>query len=156
MPTKKLIGSLAIAGALVGGGVAGALLGTPTISGAQTAGATASQAPGHGDKGGAELDAAAQALGMTATELRTQLDAGKTIAQVASDRSVDVNTVIDAMTAAAQTDLRSRITDFVNNGRPHGDHGGRGPGRPGGGLKDHGPKAPDADDSTSSSSSTSS
>ncbi len=108
---------------------------------------------GHGGQG---LDAAATALGITADELRTELEAGTTIAQVASDKGVDVQTVIDAMVAQAKThldeevaagehtqeeadqklaDMTERITDSVNNGMPaRGDHG------PGG--------RPAADDST--------
>jgi polyhydroxyalkanoate synthesis regulator phasin len=97
---------------------------------------------GHGGPG---LDAAATALGITADELRTEVEGGKTIAQVASDKGVDVQSVIDAMVAQAKThldeevasgehtqaeadqklaDLTQRITDSVNNGMPaRGDHG---------------------------------
>jgi hypothetical protein len=97
---------------------------------------------GHGGPG---LDAAATALGITADELRTDLQGGKTIAQVAADKGVDVQTVIDGMVADAKShlaaevasgehtqaeadqklaDLTQRITDSVNNGRPaRGDHG---------------------------------
>lgn len=131
----KLIGAVAFSAALAGGGVAGAVLGVPSISGAQTPSSSsdsssATPRPERGPKGGPQLDAAASALGITADELRTQLESGKTIAQVAADKGVDVNTVIDAMVSAAQTDLRARITDFVNNGRP--ERGERGPGGPGG------------------------
>ena len=45
------------------------------------------------------LEAAAEALGMTTDELRTELEAGKTIADVAGEQGVDVQTVIDAMVA---------------------------------------------------------
>ena len=132
---KKLIGAIAFSAALAGGGIAGALLGTPSISGAQTPSSSSSDSstatdaarPARVVKGGPQLDAAASALGITADELRTELESGKTIAQVASEKGVDVNTVIDAMVSAAQTDLRTRITDFVNNGRPA-----KGPGGPGG------------------------
>lgn len=130
MTSKKLIGSLAISGALLGGGIAGAMLGAPTISLAETLGVGTVTAPARGG-GTAQLDAAAKALGMTTADLQTQLDAGKTIAQVASAKGVDVNTVIDAMVAAAQSGLRQRITDFVNNGHPKGEPGHfRGPGGP--------------------------
>jgi hypothetical protein len=141
MAQNKLIGAVAISAALAGGGIAGALLGTPSISGAQTPSSSSSSssvapaAPERGRPGvGPQLGTAASARGITADELRTELESGKTIAQVAAARGVDVNTVIDAMVAGAQTDLRARITDLVNNGRPaKGDHGpGRGgPGGPG-------------------------
>lgn len=98
---------------------------------------------GHGGPGGMHggpgLDAAATALGVTTDELRTAIDGGQTIAQVASDKGVDVQTVIDAMVADRKADLdekvtsgdltqeeadqkladaTTRITDEVNNGRP--------------------------------------
>lgn len=85
------------------------------------------------------LDAAATALGLTADELRTELQAGSTIADVAAAEGVDVQTVIDAMVAEATTrldekvaagdltqaeadteaaDATTRITESVNNGFP--------------------------------------
>jgi hypothetical protein len=100
---------------------------------------------GRMGRGGPSLDAAATALGVTVDELRTELQAGTTIAQVASDKGVDLQTVIDAMVAQAKThldeevasgehtqaeadqklaDLTQRITGSVNNGMPaRGDHG---------------------------------
>ena len=85
------------------------------------------------------------ALGITADELRTALEGGQTIAEVAAEKGVDVQTVIDAMVAEAKThldeevaagehtqeeadqklaDVTERITDSVNNGMPaRGDHG---------------------------------
>ena len=106
---------------------------------------------GRGDHGGRGmgLDAAATALGTTADELRTELQSGQTIAQVAEAKGVDVQTVIDAMVAQAKThldeevasgehtqaeadqklaDVTQRITDSVNNGVPA--RGDRGPGGP--------------------------
>jgi hypothetical protein len=69
----------------------------------------------HGGAGmGMNLDTAATALGMTADELRTELMAGKSIAQVATAKGVDVQKVIDALVAEAKT----RITDMVNGVRP--------------------------------------
>jgi hypothetical protein len=95
----------------------------------------------HGGRGqrGEHLEAAATALGMTADELRTELQAGKTIAQVAADQGVDVQDVIDALVAdvkahldeevasgehtqaeadAKLAEITDRITDRVNNGKP--------------------------------------
>jgi urease gamma subunit len=97
---------------------------------------------GHGPK----LDAAAQALGISAEDLREQLRDGKTIAQVAQDRNVDVQTVINAMVAEAtarvdekvqegeltaeeanekKANLEERITELVNEGPRR--HRGEGP-----------------------------
>jgi hypothetical protein len=63
---------------------------------------------------GIELGAAAEALGMERSELAQELQAGKTIAEVATEKGVNVDTVIDAMVAP----VRERITEFVNEGRP--------------------------------------
>ena len=72
-------------------------------------------------------------------ELRTALEGGQTIAEVAAEKGVDVQTVIDAMVAGMKTHLdeevasgehtqeeadeklaeaTERITDSVNNGMP--------------------------------------
>src|SRR3954470_13222462 len=140
MSTKKIIGALAIAGGLAGGGVVGAVLGTPGVSSAQSStssDSSSSTAPadpgpgvpgegeGHGPHGrfgggGVRLETAATALGITPEELRTELEAGKTIAQVANEKGVDVQKVIDALVAEATT----RITDAVNNGLPKPPEGG--------------------------------
>lgn len=70
--------------------------------------------PGMGRGRGAGLEAAATALGITADELRTELQGGKSIADVATAKGVNVQTVIDALVAEAKT----RITDMVNGVRP--------------------------------------
>lgn len=102
-----------------------------------------------GGKGGPGMDVAAQALGMMADELHTALDGGQTLAQVASDKGVNVQVVIDALVASATNhineevtsgeitqaeadqklaDLTQRVTDRVNNPRPEGGpRGGHGP-----------------------------
>ena len=104
---------------------------------------------GKGGKGGPGLDVAAQALGMTTDELHTALDGGQTLAQVASDKGVNVQVVVDALVASATNhineevtsgeitqaeadqklaDLSQRVTDRVNNPRPEGGpRGGHGP-----------------------------
>lgn len=65
--------------------------------------------PGHG-RG---LDAAATALGMTAEDLRTALQAdGATLASVAEEQGVAVDTLVDALVAAAQ----ERVTEAVADG----------------------------------------
>jgi hypothetical protein len=104
----------------------------------------------HAGRGGPGLEAAAAAIGIPADDLRTQLRSGQSIAAVAEANGVDVNVVIDAMTAEART----RITDMVNrvpgehmNGerRGAGPQGGghMGPGHRGGG---HDNAAPDDTD----------
>src|SRR6059058_3379904 len=89
-----------------------------------------------------DFDAAASYLGLTEAELRTQLESGKTLAQVAKDRGKSVDGLIQALVDAATkrldadvaagrltkaqeqqilSGLKQRITDFVNGlrGRDH-------------------------------------
>jgi uncharacterized protein (DUF433 family) len=149
MPTnRKLIGATAFTLALTGGGIAGALLGTPVLSSAQgsTAATTSAVADpgdhwGPGPDGGAGLAVAAEALGVTEAELVAALQDGQSIAEVADAEGVEVQTVIDALVADATTGLEAaidglpdRMTALVNQqGLPFGDgHGRGGPGGPGG------------------------
>lgn len=113
---------------------------------------------GKGGPGGPKSEVLAQALGMSTDELHSALESGKTIAEVAADQGVDVQVVIDALTAemtnhiadevasgeitqaqadAKLADLTARITDRVNNPRPEGGRGGHG--GPGG---ERGPRGP--------------
>lgn len=128
--TRKLIGAAAFSVALAGGGVAGALLGSPVTSGAQESTTTTADDPGirevRFEHRGPGLEAAATALGMTTDELKAELEAGATIAQVAADEGVDVDTVIDAMVTEATDGIRERITAIVNGEAPLGGPG-RGP-----------------------------
>jgi hypothetical protein len=61
---------------------------------------------------GADLEAAAKALGITVDELRTELQT-KTLAQIAADHKIDIQKVIDALAAAA----KSKLDDAVDAGR---------------------------------------
>jgi hypothetical protein len=69
--------------------------------------------PGGPGGRGPGLDAAAKALGIDASELRTDLQSGKTIAEVAKAKGVDVQTVI----AALVTEMQSHLADAVSSGR---------------------------------------
>lgn len=150
MPTNRaLLGTAAFSLALAGGGVAGALLGTPSTSGAQdpesttaTEDAATTEAPEHArwfGPRGERLSTAAEALGITEEELRTALSEGQSIADVAEAEGVDLQTVVDALVAAAteeleelQAELPEHMTELVNR-EGWGDHErpGRGPGRHG-------------------------
>jgi hypothetical protein len=197
MRKDRIIGALALTGAMAGGAVAGALLGIPGISGAQTttseattttteAPATTTEAPtttteapttttegtapaapdetdpnerrrfggchfGPFGGSGFSLEAAAGALGMSESDLAAQLRDGKTLAEVAADEGVDVQKVIDALVAdaneridqavsdgkltaeraaAIKEGLEDRITRLVNEGPPF-KFGHRGPRFPG-------------------------
>ncbi len=59
----------------------------------------------------AELDAAAKALGMTADELSTQLNSGKTLQDIATAQGVDMKVVMQAMDAVRPVMLNSAELD---------------------------------------------
>ena len=144
MPSRRLLAPVAVAAAIAGGGVTGALLGVPAISGAQES-TTPDTTPDTTDEvpapegvvrhGGPGLDAAAAALGMELDALIEALRSGQTIAEIATAQGVDVNTVIDAMVAdvlernpdADEAQVRERITQFVNEGGKLGGPGHHGP-----------------------------
>jgi hypothetical protein len=120
---------------------------------------------------GHKLDAAASYLGLTEAQLRTKLESGKTLAQIAKDQGKSVDGLVQALVNAAKThldadvkagrltqaqadsilkDLKQHITDFVNGNFPgpgrfefHGPPGGfRGPmGGPPQGFRSFGPGA---------------
>jgi hypothetical protein len=71
---------------------------------------------GRGHLGGAGLDAAAQALGMTTDELTTALQSGKTLEQLAQEAGVDIQDVQDAIQAARADEMRDRIQQAVDDG----------------------------------------
>lgn len=64
----------------------------------------------HGGRGGfGGLSTAATAIGVTEDELRTQLQAGKSVADVAKANGVSEQTVIDAIVAEAKTHLAAEV-----------------------------------------------
>ena len=163
--TKRAAAAVAFAATLTGGAAFGAMLGAPTTSGAQsgssssTTSTTAPDAeagtgehPGKGPHGFFEafdLSVAADALGLTEAELRTRLEDGDTLAEIAEAEGVDQSVLVDKLVAAgkkaideaaadAKANLEERITDLVEDGFPdHGGFpGGGGPGRHGFGFFD--------------------
>ena len=98
----------------MGGGMAGGMAGG---MGGQNHGG-----PGMGGaRGGMRqemLTTAADAIGITADELKTAIKGGQTMAQVAEANGKSVQSVIDALVAQATTDLTQRITDMVNGVKP--------------------------------------
>ena len=64
-----------------------------------------------GKPGGMQLSTIATALGITEDELRTELQAGKSVADVASAKSVSLDTVVNAVIAAETTKLQQAVTD---------------------------------------------
>jgi hypothetical protein len=80
-----------------------------------------SKLPKHGMRGpGAHMggmgmsatkDAAAKALGMTTAKLRTALQSGKSLADVAKDQKVSVDALVKAMVTSAETKLAAAVKD---------------------------------------------
>jgi hypothetical protein len=149
---SRLLASVVAASTLVGG----AAFGATGVAGAQTDDGEGPNRPpaeaGPGRGHGPKLDAAAEALNLSVEDLREQLRDGRTLAQVAQEQNVDVQTVIDAMVADAtaridqkvqegelsaeeanerKAELEERITRLVNEGpRERGERGERGEGPP--------------------------
>ena len=71
---------------------------------------------GGGFHSEAGLEAAAAALGMTVDELRTQLWAGESLADLADEAGVDLQVVQDAVTAANEAATRDAIAQAVDDG----------------------------------------
>lgn len=123
------IGAFALVGTLIGCGSSGssATKATTTTSTSTTTAPTTTTTPKAGKAGKAGkakaikalmkdkagLDAtAAQAIGIPAADLETELHGGKSIAQVATERQVDISKVTDALGA----DVTKRIDDAVTQG----------------------------------------
>jgi hypothetical protein len=137
MHGSRIAAGAAVVTAVIVGGIGGAVLGVPSLSGAEqfsaaTAGASCAtpiaDRAGFRLRGGAEFEAAAKALNLTPEELREKLSNGTTtIADVAKEQNVDIDTVIDAMVEAD----REQITDIVDNPWPAGGKDRMHPGGPG-------------------------
>jgi len=81
---------------------------------AETLASTMPAGGGHGGRGGhgggfGGLTAAATAIGVTEDELRTELEAGKSIAAVAEANGVSEQTVIDAIIAEAKAHFAEEV-----------------------------------------------
>jgi hypothetical protein len=72
--------------------------------------------------GEAGLEAAAEALGMTADELSTQLWGGKTLADLADDAGVELQAVRDAVEAVCEQAIRDAIEQAVTDGQLTREH----------------------------------
>lgn len=155
MRKQKTIAAVAMTAALAGGALIGSTLGNPLASGAQDNTSTTTTAPkGSSDQGGKpgggpgfrmggggiDLEVAAKTLGLSTEELRTQLQDGKSLADIAEAQGVDKQDLIDALVAAgeerldeAKAELPDRIAEAIESTHTGGgDHGGRGPGGRGG------------------------
>lgn len=129
MPSKKLLGAAIVAASVVGGGIAGALVGTPSLTSAQeseeettttTVKEERSEAEGgehrhpgrcHHRPGKLDLGVAAEALGISEEDLREAMRDGSSIADVAEEQDVDVQKVIDALVASATERIDAAVAD---------------------------------------------
>ena len=121
MASRKTIAAAAMTAALATGGLVGAALGNPLTSGAAESATTSTTAPttndgrhqggprGHG--GMVDLAVAAKALGMSEADLKTALEDGKSLADIAKDKGVDKAKVIDALVAEAKSHLAEAVTE---------------------------------------------
>ncbi len=155
MRKQKTIAAVAMTAALAAGALIGSTLGNPLASGAQDNSSTTTTAPsasseettgsgkpggrGPGGRfgGGFDLEVAATTLGVTTEELRTQLKAGKSLADVAEAEGVDKQTLIDALVTAGEKrldeakaalpELVAKVVD-ASHDWGKGGFGGHGPG----------------------------
>ncbi|HMF05209.1 MAG TPA: hypothetical protein VKH17_10370 [Acidimicrobiia bacterium] len=90
---KKLVAAVAVSGLLVAGG----------------ASIAAAAGPGQGGRGHGALRAAGQTaastIGISPEELRSQIQGGKTVAQIATEHGVDPNAVVNAIVAALTQEI---------------------------------------------------
>jgi hypothetical protein len=122
MMRSRVVTGIAVVTAVAAGGVGGALIGVPGLSGATpfhtSAATTAAPGAKHWGRlraGSPLLDAAAKALNLTTQQLIDKLSDGKTtIADVAKQQNVKIDDVIAAMTAAD----KDRIGNIVNQPWP--------------------------------------
>ena len=116
IPRRVLVSCSVVVAAVVVGGLVGAIVGVPALSGASEGTSTTTlPVKDHPHEGGDEIAAAAAALGLTPQQLLDKLSDGKTtIADVAAQQHVDINKGIDAMANAD----RDRIKKIVNSPWP--------------------------------------
>lgn len=161
---RKTVAAATMAASLTIGGAAGAVLFSPSVSGAQTDDTTTAEVDrpdcehrgarhaGPGFRGGI-AESLSDVLGLSTEEIRTELAAGSSLAQIAESQGVEVQAVIDAIVTERQERLDAaveggriteeqaaeraealagRVADMVERSRPldgEGPHGeGHGPG----------------------------
>jgi len=67
--------------------------------------------PGFDQRGNGMFDVIATALGEDVATLQADLKAGKTIADIAKEKNVDLSKVVDAVVAERQTAITAAVTD---------------------------------------------
>lgn len=120
---RKLLASTAAGLALFGGSVAVAATGIVGVAGAQDNGSTQTQpADGTARKGDGQhrrhlakrvVTNIAEVLGMQPRDLLTELKTGKTVAQVANERGIETQSLIDQLVAK----VNAKVDEAVANGK---------------------------------------
>ena len=116
--------NVALVAATIGGLGVGALFAGPQLAGAATSGSTDTTAPaassqpsagparagrGSGIEHG-QMAVAASKLGMTDADLQTALTGGKTLAQLATDKGISVDSLVTAMLDDMKTKATAAVT----------------------------------------------
>jgi hypothetical protein len=121
MLLRKIIAPVVVGGALLGGvaSTATAYAAAPTT--AVTTPATTTHSGNHPLRSWlkahrhamrkAGLAVSAKAIGVTPTDLRTELKSGKSIAQVAGEHNVTAQTVVNDLVSAADAKIAQAVTD---------------------------------------------
>ncbi len=87
---------------------------TPSAPAGQNQAPAQGQGPGRGQRGpgfGGEFQAIADALGVDLATLQSDLQSGKSIADIAKEKNVELSTIVDAVVAKAQENLTTAVTD---------------------------------------------
>lgn len=114
----KFLAPVAVGGTLLGGfalaGTAGASTPAASTTPAHHSKSRAGTAGDHRARRRKEvLDVSAQAIGISASDLRTQLKAGNSIAGVAAQHNVSSDTVVNALVSA----IDGRVNQAVSSGK---------------------------------------
>jgi hypothetical protein len=119
---KKYVGIALLVGIVAALGISSVASAQSSVTPTPTAPTQQASPPGPGGFGPRELhsqaalEAAAKALGMTADELSAQLWGGKTLADMAAAKGVDIATVKAAVEAAQIAETKTAINQAVTDG----------------------------------------
>jgi hypothetical protein len=117
---KKLLGMAALVGIVAALGISSVASAQSSVTPTPTAPTQQAAPPGgmgpRGLHSQAALEAAAKALGMTADELSAELWGGKTLADIADEKGVDIADVKAAVEAAQIAETKDAIEQAVTDG----------------------------------------
>jgi hypothetical protein len=126
---KKLLKTGGIAALIAAVATAGALSLNGTVAAQSVVQPVAASVVNHmggGRMGAGAEEAVAKALGIDVATLRSELQAGKTLAALAKEKNVEISVLVEAILTSQRSTLTDAITNGTfMNGRP-GGRGGRG------------------------------